>query len=125
MYGERGGGGICRHQKKDLIGNYGNKGREWRPSGEALEVEVHDVMDKELGKTIPYGVYDVKGNEGWVRVGIDHDRAECAAEALWRWWRKRGRGTLRRGGKNTHHGLWRGKHGEPEPFREGGVTMPG
>jgi hypothetical protein len=48
-------------------------------------------MDSELGKVIPYGVYDVKGNEGWVSVGIDHDTAEFAAEALWRWWKKKGK----------------------------------
>jgi hypothetical protein len=78
-------------KKKELIGNYANKGREWRPKGKPLEVKVHDFMDKELGKAIPYGVYDVKENEGLVSVGIDHDTAEFAAEALWRWWKKMGR----------------------------------
>ena len=78
-------------KKKELIGNYANKGREWRPKGKPVEVKVHDFMDKELGKAIPYGVYDVKENEGWVSVGIDHDTAEFAAEALWRWWKKMGR----------------------------------
>jgi hypothetical protein len=78
-------------KKKELVGNFANKGREWRPKGKPLEVLVHDFMDKELGKAIPYGVYDVKENEGWVSVGIDHDTAEFAAEALWRWWRKMGR----------------------------------
>jgi hypothetical protein len=53
-------------------------------------VEVHDFMNAELGKAIPYGVYDVKGNEGWVSVGIDHDTAEFAGEAIWRWWQKMG-----------------------------------
>jgi transposase len=77
-------------KKKELVGNYANKGKEWGPKGEPLEVEVHDFMDKELGKAIPYGVYDVKENEGWVSVGIDHDTAEFAAEAIWRWWRKVG-----------------------------------
>jgi hypothetical protein len=78
-------------KKKELVGNFANKGREWRPKGKPREVEVHDFMDSETGKAIPYGVYDVKENEGWVSVGIDHDTAEFAAEALWRWWRKMGR----------------------------------
>jgi hypothetical protein len=78
-------------KKKEMVGNFANKGREWRPKGKPLEVLVHDFMDKELGKAIPYGVYDVKENEGWVSVGIDHDTAEFAAEALWRWWEKMGR----------------------------------
>jgi hypothetical protein len=78
-------------KKKELAGNYANKGRERRPKGKPLEVEVHDFMDRELGKAIPYGVYDIKENEGWVSVGIDHDTAEFAAEALRRWWRKMGK----------------------------------
>jgi hypothetical protein len=78
-------------KKKELAGNFGNKGREWRPKGKPQEVLVHDFMDKDLGKAIPYGVYDVKENEGWVSVGIDHETAEFAAEALWRWWQKMGR----------------------------------
>jgi hypothetical protein len=78
-------------KKKEIVGNFANKGREWRPKGKPLEVEVHDFMDSELGKAIPYGVYDIKRNEGWVSVGIDHDTAEFAAEALWRWWCRMGR----------------------------------
>jgi transposase len=77
-------------KKKELIGNFRNGGREWRPKGEPDQVLVHDFMDKELGKAIPYGVYDVTGNEGWVSVGIDHDTARFAAEAIRRWWKKMG-----------------------------------
>jgi transposase len=77
-------------KKKELVGNFKNGGREWRPKGEPEEVLVHDFMDKELGKAIPYGVYDVSGNEGWVSVGIDHDTARFAAEAIRRWWEKMG-----------------------------------
>jgi hypothetical protein len=73
-------------KKKELVGNYANKDKEWAAKGKPLEVLVHDFMDKELGKAIPYGVYDVKGNEGWASVGIDHDTAEFAGEAIWRWW---------------------------------------
>jgi DDE family transposase len=77
-------------KKKELIGEFRIAGREWQPSGEPVEVLVHDFMDKELGKAIPYGVYDLTENQGWVRVGIDHDTARFAAEAIRRWWRKMG-----------------------------------
>ena len=77
-------------KKKELIGEFRIAGREWQPSGEPVEVLVHDFMDKELGKAIPYGVYDLTENQGWVSVGIDHDTARFAAEAIRRWWRKMG-----------------------------------
>ena len=77
-------------KKKELVGNYRNGGREWQRQGEPLEVKVHDFIDKKLGKAIPYGVYDVTENEGWVSVGIDHDTARFAAEAMRRWWKKMG-----------------------------------
>jgi hypothetical protein len=77
-------------KKKELVGDFRNVGREWRPQGEPDEVRVHDFLDKNLGKAIPYGVYDVTNNQGWVSVGIDHDTAKFAAEAIGRWWRKMG-----------------------------------
>ncbi len=81
-------------KKKELVGNYRNFGREWRPQGEPEEVLVYDFIDQKLGKAIPYGVYDgvydVTQNEGWVSVGIDHDTARFAAEAIRRWWKKMG-----------------------------------
>jgi len=77
-------------KKKELVGNFKNGGREWHPKGEPEEVRVHDFMDKKLGKAIPYGVYDVTENEGWVSVGMDHDTARFAAEAIRRWWKKMG-----------------------------------
>jgi len=77
-------------KKKELVGNFRNGGREWQPQGEPEEVLVHDFMDKELGKAIPYGVYDLTENQGWVSVGIDHDTARFAAEAIRRWWKKMG-----------------------------------
>jgi len=77
-------------KKKELIGAFKNAGREWRPQSEPDEVKVHDFIDKELGKAIPYGVYDVGQNEGWVSVGIDHDTAQFAVQAIERWWRKMG-----------------------------------
>jgi hypothetical protein len=77
-------------KKKELIGEFKNGGREWRPKGEPEEVKVHDFIDTELGKAIPYGVYDMSENKGWVSVGIDHDTARFAAEAIRRWWKKMG-----------------------------------
>jgi hypothetical protein len=77
-------------KKKERVGEFKNGGREWRPCGEPEEVLVHDFMDKELGKAIPYGVYDVTGNQGWVSVGTDHDTARFATEAIRRWWTKMG-----------------------------------
>jgi hypothetical protein len=77
-------------KKKELIGEFKNGGREWRPKGEPDEVKVHDFVDAELGKAIPYGVYDLSENKGWVSVGIDHDTARFAAEAIRRWWKNMG-----------------------------------
>ena len=77
-------------KKKELVGDFKNGGREWQPKGQPEEVRVHDFLDKELGKAIPYGVYDLTANQGWVSVGIDHDTAEFAAETIRRWWAKMG-----------------------------------
>jgi len=77
-------------KKKELIGDFKNAGREWRPKGEPEAVMVYDFKDKALGKGIPYGVYDVTNNLGWVSVGKDHDTAEFACETIGRWWRKMG-----------------------------------
>jgi len=77
-------------KKKELVGDFKNGGREWRPKGEPEEVRVYDFIDKELGKVAPYGVYDVTANQGWVSVGIDHDTAEFAVESIRRWWREMG-----------------------------------
>jgi len=85
-------------KKKELVGAFKNNGREWRRKGRPVEVRVHDFMDKQ-GKAIPYGVYDVSNNEGWVSVGIDHDTAEFAAQAIWRWWRKMGRKRYKKASK--------------------------
>jgi hypothetical protein len=78
-------------KKKELVGDFKNGGREWRPQGEPDEVRVHDFLDKKLGKAIPYGVYDITNNQGWVSVGIDHDTAQFATAAIGRWWQKMGR----------------------------------
>ena len=79
-------------KKKELVGQFGNGGREWRPKGEPAEVATHDFPDPGLGKAIPYGVYDVAANAGWVSVGTDHDTAAFAVESIRRWWKAAGRG---------------------------------
>jgi hypothetical protein len=78
-------------KKKEIVGNYKNSGREWELGGRPRRVKSKDFPDKELGKVAPYGVYDLTANEGWVSVGIDHDTAEFAVEALRRWWHRMGR----------------------------------
>ena len=78
-------------KKKELVGDFTNRGKEWQPAGEPVPVRVHDFIDKKLGKAVPYGIYDVTRNEGWVNVGIDHDTSEFAVESLRRWWRRMGR----------------------------------
>jgi hypothetical protein len=77
-------------KKKELIGEFLNAGREWEPAGQPVRVNVHDFPDKELGKAIPYGVYDLASNEGWVSVGIDHDTAQFAVASIGRWWQQMG-----------------------------------
>lgn len=78
-------------KKKELIGRFKNGGRQWRPKGNPERVNVHDFPDPKNGKAIPYGVYEVGRNVGWVCVGIDHDTAQFAVAAIRRWWRELGR----------------------------------
>jgi transposase len=77
-------------KKKELIGRFKNGGREWEPKGQPVEVNTHDFADKELGKVVPYGVYDLTYNQGWVSVGINHDTAEFAVSTIRRWWKQMG-----------------------------------
>jgi hypothetical protein len=77
-------------KKRELLGDFKQKGKEWRPKGEPRKVRVHDFEDQQLGHAIPYGVYDLTYNEGWVSVGIDHDTAEFAVETIRRWWYEMG-----------------------------------
>ena len=77
-------------KKKELVGDFKNGGREWQPKGQPEEVRVHDFIDPKLGKAIPYGVYDLAANLGWVSVGVDHDTAEFAVATLRRWWQQLG-----------------------------------
>ena len=78
-------------KKKELVGDFKNAGKEWRPKGEPERVRVHDFLIKENGKVAPYGVYDITRNAGWVSVGIDHDTASFAVRTIRRWWQVMGR----------------------------------
>ncbi len=78
-------------KKKELVGEFKNEGREWLPKGQPEQVQVHDFVDPEQGRAIPYGIYDVGRNTGWVSVGIDHDTASFAVATLRRWWQGEGR----------------------------------
>src|SRR5712692_7026985 len=83
-------------KKKELVGDFKNAGRQWRPNGQPVPVRVHDFLIPARGKAIPYGVYDLTRNAGWVSVGIDHDTATFAVRTIGRWWQKMGRPRYRR-----------------------------
>ena len=78
-------------KKKELVGRFKNSGQQWRPKGEPERVNVHDFLDPKKGKAIPYGVYELGRNVGWVSVGIDHETAQFAVATIRRWWRELGR----------------------------------
>lgn len=78
-------------KKKELVGNFKNSGREWRPQGKPETVNVHDFIDPKLARAVPYGVYDITNNVGWVSVGTDHDTASFAVNAIRRWWKTMGK----------------------------------
>jgi hypothetical protein len=78
-------------KKKELVGNFKNNGREWRRKGTPELVNVHDFIDPKLSRAVPYGVYDISNNVGWVSVGTDHDTASFAVNAIRRWWRTMGK----------------------------------
>jgi hypothetical protein len=78
-------------KKKELVGDFKNAGRTWRPQGDPEEVQVYDFLSGALGRAIPYGVYDLATNTGWVSVGVDHDTAAFAVQTIRRWWHDIGR----------------------------------
>ncbi|WP_393073308.1 ISAzo13 family transposase [Streptomyces sp. LN704] len=86
-------------KKKELIGPFKNSGREWEPRGEPVRVDTHDFPDRELGRAVPYGIYDVAANAGWVNVGTDHDTAAFAVESIRRWWNGAGRASYPTAGR--------------------------
>ena len=73
-------------KKKELVGDFKNAGREWRPQGDPETVRVHDFLIEELGRAVPYGIYDIAANAGWVSVGIDHDTSAFAVQTIRNWW---------------------------------------
>jgi hypothetical protein len=89
-------------KKKELVGDFKNGGRELRPKGQPEPVRVHDFIIPELGKAVPYGVYDITANEGWVNLSINHDTAAFAVESIRRWWHELG-ATLSRGAATYDH----------------------
>lgn len=78
-------------KKKELVGDFKNAGKEWQPEGQPVPVRVHDFIDETLGKAIPYGIYDLTRNMGWVNVGIDHDTPAFAVASIAQWWRGMGK----------------------------------
>ena len=78
-------------KKKELVGDFKNAGREWRPKGRPEDVRVHDFLIKELGRAVPYGIYDLAANAGWVSVGMDNDTAAFSVQTIRRWWYSVGR----------------------------------
>src|SRR5512146_1475924 len=78
-------------KKKELVGQFANAGREWRPAGQPVLVNSHDFPQDSAGRAVPYGIYDIAGNSGWVSVGTDHDTAAFAVESVRRWWNAAGR----------------------------------
>jgi len=78
-------------KKKELVGDFKHPGRTWRPQGEPEEVQVYDFLSRAIGRAIPYGVYDLAANDGWVSVGVDHDTAAFAVQTIRRWWQEIGR----------------------------------
>ena len=105
-------------KKKELVGDFKNNGREWRPKGEPEAVRVHDFLIEELGRAVPYGIYDLAANTGWVGVGMDNDTSAFAVATIRRWWHAVGRGrypaatrlvvTADGGGSNSSRGrLWK------------------
>ena len=109
-------------KKKELAGNFRNGGREWRPKGDPERVLAHDFKDAELGKAIPYGVYDLAANNGWVGVGVDHDTAAFAVRTLRRWWERMGRAAYPAARRLLGHGRRRRLERLPQPAVEGGAA---
>ena len=93
-------------KKKELVGDFKNGGREWRPKGEPEEVRVYDFPIPELGRASPYGVYDLARNAGWVNVGIDHDTAAFAVESIRRWWQRAGKARYPQARAAADHCRW-------------------
>ena len=105
-------------KKKELVGNFKNNGREYRPKATPETVNVHDFIDPKLGRAVPYGVYDIADNKGWVSVGTDHDTASFAVHAIERWWHDPGTNALSKSQPSDDHRRWRRQQRTPRPSME-------
>jgi hypothetical protein len=112
-------------KKKELVGEFKNSGEEWQPKGQPEEVKVHDFPDKNMGKAIPYGVYDLACNEGWVSVGIDHDTAEFACASIQRWWSEMGSAPFSASDETFDYRRRRRKQQQPQSTLEEVAAMFG
>ena len=112
-------------KKKELVGPYQRDGREWRPAGDPVKVRDHDFPDQELGKAIPYGVYDIAANRGFVSVGTDHDTAAFAVNSLRRWWQRPKARCLPGRDPAAGHRRCRRLQRLPAPAVEGRAGRPG
>jgi hypothetical protein len=112
-------------KKKELVGNYANAGRQWRPACEALRVHGHDFPHPDVPRAYPYGIYDVGRNEGFVSVGTDHDTASFAVASIRGWWRAEGRRFVPAGPVARHHGGCGGQQRPPPAAVEVGAAEAG
>ena len=111
-------------KKKELVGQFKNAGWEWRPKGQPVATHTHDFPEDSQGKAVPYGVYDITGNTGWVSVGTDHDTAAFAVESIRRWWKAAGSRTTPWPGGSDHRGRGRVQR-LPHPGVESRTGGPG
>jgi hypothetical protein len=112
-------------KKRELVGDFKAVGREFEPTGVPVEVRGHDFKDKELGHAIPYGVYDLIADEGWVSVGITRDTATFAVNAILSWWENLGRERYPHATTLTITADCEGSKLQPHPPVEARAAAPG
>jgi len=109
-------------KKKELVGLFANGGQGWRPAGSPVKVNVHDFEDKQLGKAVPYGIYDIGADAGWVNVGTDSDTAAFAVESIRRWWDTAGQAAYPHADRLLITAVHPDKHHTEPP--DGGTATP-
>ena len=109
-------------KKRELVGDFKAVGREFEPKGRPVEVRSHDFKDKDLGHAIPYGVYDLASDEGWVNVGIDANTAEFAVNSILGWWQHLGKQRYPTRQEPDDHRRLRRRELQPHPAVEDRVT---
>ena len=112
-------------KRRNSESEYKQTGQEWEPSGQPTLVKMHDFADKQLGKIIPYGIYDNSQNQGWVRVGVDHDTAQLAVEAIRLWWQQMGQAVYPNATELLITADCGGSNSCPCTFMEMGATASG